>query len=245
MHQERFIKRHSLQTRITHDTVAICCCTLIVTGLFVFIPALAAWNPDVTRGMRMLHRVCGTILIVVPIVSACMAPKGVQRFFKKYFVKWTPEDWEFMKKFVPYMLNCKKVHMPDQDEVKSGQRVADGLLVVSALLMAISGVVLWMGIDVFHASEATLGTMRFVHDLFFLILVIFVVAHIFLGAGIFQPYRGGMIHLMFGNGEVSESNALYHWGFWARKELESGANVVIENVDDNGKIIKSKKDKKD
>ena len=50
-------------------------------------------------------------------------------------------------------------------------------------------------------------------------------AHIFLGGGIFQPYRGTH-RLMFGDGTVSESDALYHWGHWARKELESGKNVV-------------------
>jgi formate dehydrogenase subunit gamma len=31
---------------------------------------------------------------------------------------------------------------------------------------------------------------------------------------------------MFGDGRVSESDALYHWGHWAEKELASGKNVV-------------------
>ena len=51
-------------------------------------------------------------------------------------------------------------------------------------------------------------------------------AHIFLGTGIFQPYRGTH-RLMFGDGMVSESDALYHWGHRAREELESGKKVVV------------------
>jgi formate dehydrogenase subunit gamma len=95
--------------------------------------------------------------------------------------------------------------------------------------MAVSGLVLLLGTSVFHASAGALLVMRFVHDLFFILLVIFVVAHIYLGAGIFQPYRG-TLRLMWGDGKVSESNALYHWGFWAREELEKGDNVVVEET---------------
>ena len=60
-------------------------------------------------------------------------------------------------------------------------------------------------------------------------IAVFGLAHIFLGAGIFQPYRG-TYKLMFGNGMVSESDAIYHWGHWARKEITEGKNVVEKPV---------------
>ena len=47
---EREIQRHSLQTRLTHGTVAIACIWLAMSGLFVFVPALAAAFPDVAQG---------------------------------------------------------------------------------------------------------------------------------------------------------------------------------------------------
>ena len=230
MAEVRFIQRHSIVTRIAHCTVAVACVWLAISGLFVFIPALAEASPDLARFMKISHRVVGCIFIIAPIFGAIASPKGVVAFFKKYFTKWTPEDVEFMKKFVPYMLNAKKVHMPDQDEVKSGQRIADGMLVIGGLCMAVSGLVLWLGTSILPASSGLLTFMRFVHDLFFLVMVVFVIAHIFLGAGIFQPYRGGTIKTMFGNGQVSEANALYHWGFWAREELEDGENIVVKKV---------------
>ncbi|MBR0405700.1 MAG: cytochrome b/b6 domain-containing protein [Eggerthellaceae bacterium] len=241
MAEVRFIQRHSLLTRIVHCTVAVSCVWLMISGLFVFVPAIAAANPDLTRFMKITHRVVGVVFICMPIIGIIGSPKGVAEFFKKYFKKWTPEDVEFMKKFVPYMLMPKKVHMPDQDEVKSGQRIADGMLVISGLMMAISGLALWLGGSVAHASAETLAVMRFIHDLFFLLMVIFVVAHAFLGGGVFQPYRGGTVKLMFGNGQVSEANALYHWGFWAREELEEGAKIVVRTVpDEDRKRISSK-----
>ena len=226
----RFIQRHSTVTRIVHCTVAVACVWLMISGLFVFIPALAEAMPGVTRFMKISHRVVGCIFIIMPILGAVASPQGLVKFFGKYFKRWTPEDVEFLQKFVPYMLMPKKVHMPDQDEVKSGQRIADGMLIIGGVMMAVSGLGLWLGPTVFNLSAGTLAVMRFLHDLFFLVLVVFVVAHVFLGAGIFQPYRGGTVKTMFGNGQVSEANALYHWGFWAREELEEGTNVVVKKV---------------
>lgn len=241
MAKVRFIQRHSLLTRIVHCSIAVSCVWLMISGLFVFVPAIAAINPDLTRFMKVSHRVIGVVFICMPIFGAIGSPAGVKTFFAKYFCKWTPEDVEFLKKFVPYMLQPKKVHMPDQDEVKSGQRFADGMLVLGGVMMAISGLALWLGGSVLQFSAGTLAVMRFIHDLFFLLMVIFVVAHIFLGGGIFQPYRGGTVKLMFGNGQVSEANALYHWGFWAREEIEKGSNVVVKNVPDaDRKRISSK-----
>lgn len=223
---DRVIPRHSKQTRFTHSVVAIACIWLAISGLFVFVPALANAFPGVSQAMRVSHRIVGAIFILVPVISAITAPQGFKAFCKKYFKKWTPEDFEFMKKFVPYMLGPKKVHMPDQDEVKSGQAVADGFMILCGLLMAVSGVVLWLGTSVWHAGAGAIMVMRLFHDLGFILLIVFGLAHIYLGAGVFQPYRG-MARVMWKDGKIPESDALYHWGFWARKEIEEG-NVEEE-----------------
>mgnify|MGYP001101698670 FL=1 len=223
---DRVIPRHSKQTRFTHGVVAIACIWLAISGLFVFVPALANAFPGVSQAMRVSHRIVGAIFILVPVISAITAPQGFKAFCKKYFKKWTPEDFEFMKKFVPYMLGPKKVHMPDQDEVKSGQAVADGFMILCGLLMAVSGVVLWLGTSVWHAGAGAIMVMRLLHDLGFILLIVFGLAHIYLGAGVFQPYRG-MARVMWKDGKIPESDALYHWGFWARKEIEEG-NVEEE-----------------
>ena len=100
--------------------------------------------------------------------------------------------------------------------------------------MALTGLVLWLntgllpngGMKVAFSDEVLLWA-RMLHDIFFCLTVIVGIAHIYLGAGIFQPYRG-TARIMFGDGKVSESDALYQWGYWANEELTTGKNVTIE-----------------
>lgn len=224
----RYIKRKSLQARITHDVTIICIILLAISGLFVFVPPLTVLaGQDVVYVIRMAHRVLGVVFVAVPIISAIKAPGGVKHIFKNLFARWDKDDVKFMMLFVPYLLFPKKVHMPDQHEVKSGQRFADGMLWISAFMMAVSGVALLLADTLLPMESGVYLVFRAIHDVFFVVLDIFAIAHIYLGAGIFQPYRGTH-RIMFGDGKVAESDALYHWGHWAREELESGKNVVEE-----------------
>ena len=223
---ERYIKRHSLLARVTHGIAAICCILLCISGLFVFVPALAqAAGADVVFAFRMSHRIIGVIFVVVPLVSALLAPEGVAHIFKNLFARWDSDDKKWMALFFPYLFLAKWIHMPDQREVKSGQRFADGMLWFCGALMGITGVLLLLGTTLVSFGATFHGIVLFLHDIGFLLIAIFALAHIFLGSGIFQPYRG-TYRLMFGNGMVSESDALYHWGHWAREEITSGANVI-------------------
>ena len=83
-----------------------------------------------------------------------------------------------------------------------------------------------LGSTVFEMPAGPYSIFLLLHDIGFFLICIFGMAHIFLGAGIFQPYRG-VIRIMWGDGTVSESDALYHWGHWARKEIASGEKLVV------------------
>lgn len=224
--EERYIKRHSKQARWTHGITAICCIWLMVSGCFVFIPPLTQLvGPDVAFAMHMSHRVIGVVFVLVPVISAIKAPKGVAHIWHNNVCTWTSDDKLWMKLFFPYLFLAKWVHMPDQDEQKSGQRFADGMLWICGFAMAITGVLLLLGEVAISLPGGVHGVLLLLHDVFFLLMAIFACAHIFLGAGIFQPYRG-MWKVMWKDGLISESDALYHWGHWARKELDEGKNVV-------------------
>mgnify|MGYP004527851875 CR=1 FL=1 len=227
---EKYIKRHSLQARVTHGVAAISCILLCISGCFVFIPPLTqAVGSDVVFVCRMIHRVCGVLFIVIPLFSAIASPKGVVHIVKNLFHSWDSDDKKWMALFFPYLFFAKWIHMPDQGEVKSGQRFADGMLWLFGLVMAFSGFVLLLGELGLALGTTVHGIMLFLHDFGFLMIAVFGLAHIFLGAGIFQPYRGTH-KIMFGDGTVSESDALYHWGHWAREEITSGKNVVEKPV---------------
>lgn len=228
--ERRVIQRKSFQARLTHAVTAFTCLYLTLSGLFVFIPPLSAWaGQGVVTALRMSHRIVGVIFVLFPIISAIMAPKGVGHILKNLFHRWTKDDVKWLIKFIPYLFNVKKTHMPDQDEVKSGQRVADGAIWGCAFMMAFSGVGLVLGDTVFQAGPFIMGWLRILHDVFFVLMIIFVLAHIYLGAGIFQPYRG-TARIMWGDGKVNESDALYHWGKYARRELVEGINVTLEKT---------------
>ena len=130
--KEKYIVRHSKQARLTHGITVIACILLAISGLFVFVPQLAqAVGADTVFVIRMSHRVLGFIFVLVPLISAIMAPKGVAHIFKNLFAKWNSDDKKWMLLSFPYLFMAKWIHMPDQDEVKSGQHFADGMLWVA------------------------------------------------------------------------------------------------------------------
>ena len=219
----RYIQRHSVQARITHGLIALACIVLILSGLVVFVPAIAgAVGLGVVQAIRLSHRIFAVVFIAVPLISMALSPRGFVHMFKEMFAPWDADDKKFMKLFVKYLFSPKTTHMPKQHETKSGQRVADGLLILFSIIVVVTGILLWAGRFI---SPVVFQWSLVLHDVSFVMITILMIAHAYLGAGIFQPYRG-TARLMFGDGRTSESDALYHWGYWAEEELASGKNVV-------------------
>ena len=76
-------------------------------------------------------------------------------------------------------------------------------------------------------SASLIWAAHIIHDIGFLVIIVFGLGHIYLGAGIFQPYKG-TANLMWGDGKVSEADAAYHWGYWANTRLGTGEGVTTE-----------------
>lgn len=221
----RYIQRHSLMARWVHGIHTVSCFTLILTGLVLFVPGFAAsFGVTGVEISRVGHRVFGVAFIAVPLLALVAAPKGFVHILRNIFAKWDDDDKKFMALFPKYLFSPKTTHMPKQGEVKSGQRLTDGVLILAAVLIAISGVTLWAGAWV---APIYLRIALVVHDISFAAIAVIMVVHVFLGAGIWQPYRG-LAHVMWGNGQVSEAEARYHWGHWADEELASGKNVTTK-----------------
>ncbi len=221
----RYIQRQSAFARGLHWIHTIACLSLFATGLVLFIPPVgAAVGLATVQGARVIHRVMGAIFIIAPIAAIIISPKGFVHLWKSMFFKWDDDDKEFMKKFLPYLLFGAKQDMPPQRATKSGQAFADVALIVLSIAIAITGVIIWFP-QWFSAGVVLWSIM--LHSGLMILIGIFMLAHIYLGGGIFQPYRGSG-KLMFGDGRVSESDALYHWGTWAKEELKKGDNVIVE-----------------
>jgi formate dehydrogenase subunit gamma len=222
----RYIQRQSAYARGLHWIHTIACLSLYATGLILFIPSVAAGVGTATvQGARIIHRVMAAIFIIAPLVSMVIQPKGFKHVLQGWFFKWDDKDKEFMKKFLPYLLLGGKEHMPDQKYMKSGQAVADLGVVAMSILIALSGIVLvW---PAFFGGGSLVAWSLLIHDGVMVLLGVMLIAHIYIGAGIFQPYKGSG-RLMFGDGKISEADALYHWGTWAREALKDGTKVTSE-----------------
>lgn len=220
----KYIKRHDAFARANHWAFAVGGIILALTGLLLFIPGLGeVIGYGVVKTATIIHRIIAVVFIGVPVASWIIRPSNLKHSFQNLFMKWDDDDKKFMKLFFPYLMNANKVHMPKQQFVKSGQRLSDIIMYLCILGISVSGIILWIGqaafpIWVFPAALA-------LHDLCFMGIVIMFPIHVFFGGGIYQPYRR-LARVMFGDGYVAESDALYHWGHWAEEELTSGENVV-------------------
>lgn len=220
----RYIQRHGLTARWVHGFVTASCLMLILTGLVLFIPGAPEALGLGTVGLsRDLHRVAAVVFMAVPLVGIALSPRGFARFMRNVLSPWDADDREFMRLFPRYMFACKSTHMPRQHELKSGQRLIDIVMIGASIVMAATGIIMWVGSP--SVSPGVFMWSLLLHDIGFVVIVVGLLGHAYLGLGIFQPYRG-LWRLMFGNGQVSESDALYHWGYWAEDELASGTHVV-------------------
>ncbi len=149
----------------------------------------------------------------VPIVMILANWSSFTHFIKEIFTWEGRDDTESLKKFPAYLFNAK-TELPPQGKLKGGQKFGDWFILGSSLLIAVSGIVMY-----FDASfpRALVQWMYPLHELSMIVIGVFLLIHIYLGAGIFEPYRG-MGRAMFGDGTVSYNQAEYHWPKWAKEQ---------------------------
>ncbi|MFQ9179613.1 MAG: cytochrome b/b6 domain-containing protein [Eggerthella lenta] len=198
-----------MQARLTHGITIAACILLCISGLFVFVPALAAAvGADTVFAIRMSHRIIGVVFVAVPLISALLAPKGVAHIFKNLFDRWDSDDKKWMMLFFPYLFMAKWIHMPDQREVKSGQRFADGMLWFAGALMGITGIIHLLGTTLFDLGAGVHGVTQFLHDIGFLLIAVFGLARIFWAqsSSVYATAK-----LMFGDGTCQVDACTAHW----------------------------------
>lgn len=221
----KYIKRHSAIQRTWHWSNIICAVFLTVTGLFLFSPLGDYMGTDALLVGKIIHRIFGAIFAGMFFLYLIIRPGEFIHSMKHIFARWNDDDKEFMAKFFKYLLNAKKYHMPKQDFVKSGQRMSDFFMYLIIIMFIFTGIVLWLGtargVPTWFVTFCLMG-----HDICFMGFCMLMMFHIYLGAGIFEPYTNRAALWMLGSGYVSSSDALYHWGQWAEDSLESGEGVV-------------------
>jgi formate dehydrogenase subunit gamma len=198
------IVRHRLSTRVIHWTVALLFFLALFSGLPIWTPVFG-WMAHLFGGLnvcRWLHPWAGILFFVSMAVM---------------FVHWLddmrlqPADREWLR---PRKIAAYMKHEGDDQEVgkyNGGQKLfffAAGLGAVGVLL---SGVVMWFPLE-FPVILRELAIL--IHDVTFILFVVAIVFHIYLGT-VAEP---GTFHSMI-RGTVTRPWARLHHPRWYREVL--------------------------
>lgn len=219
---KKTVERNSLTARVIHWSHVVSTLMLFYTGLALYAKTLniLATILGGFDNIRYLHRISALVFIGVPVVMIIANWKGFIVFLKELLAPWSRDDWVWIKRFVPYLFDAR-IEMPEQGKLKSGQRFADWFIIAFSLVLVASGFVMWFP-DYFSAR--VMRWMHPLHDISMMGLGMFLLCHIYLGLGIFKPYRG-MWRLMFGDGKIELSKAKYHWANWVEEQTGNNKDV--------------------
>lgn len=209
------IKRQSSTARFVHWVHTISSFLLFYTGLALYIPALNGMAVVFggIQNSRLVHHYSGFAFVGVPIVIGLANWEGLMNFVREIFNWEGKDDSESLKKFPAYLFNAN-TPMPSQGKLKGGQKFGGWFILASSVLISLSGIVMYFDASF---SRSLVLWMYPLHELSTIVLGVFLMIHVYLGAGIFAPYRG-MGRAMFGDGTVSESQAEHHWPKWAKEQ---------------------------
>ena len=198
------IVRHRLATRAIHWTVALFFFLALFSGLPIWTPVFG-WMAHLFGGLnvcRWLHPWAGLAFFVSMLVM---------------FVHWLGEmrlepndrEWLRPRKMIEYMRY--QGEDPDVGKYNGGQKLFFFAAALGALGLLLSGVVVWFPLE-FPRIVRELAIL--IHDVTFILFVVAIVFHIYLGTAA-EP---GTFHSMI-RGTVSKPWARLHHPRWYREVL--------------------------
>ena len=192
--------RHSVYTRVLHWAVAISFILSLLSGFAIYSPWLYRWLTPLFGGgpmTRLLHPWFGLAFSIF--------------FFLQFLnwlklMTWTPADSRFVRHLKEYATNKERLEPEDTGFFNGGQKMYFWVIVVSALLFLITGLLIWFD----HAMPRILVVISYVvHDIAGLVMLAGFIIHIYEGT-VHQP---GTFQSMT-NGTVSEEWSWTHHPAW-------------------------------
>jgi formate dehydrogenase subunit gamma len=171
------IERFRKPTRVLHWTHVCAFLTLFLTGLILWVPvfsllAVGSWT-------RVIHRVAAVVFIVAPLIYLPLNWKASWEGIKSAFT-WTSEDvqwWESTP--LTYLFN-KKLVLPPQEHLNSGQKLWWLMTIVFGIIFVSTGLITWAFKTT--APLALLQVAHIGHDLAFIATGVMLFVHIYLSA---------------------------------------------------------------
>ena len=196
------IIRYAFPERLMHWTAAVSYVYLLLTGLAFWTPALY-WLAIVLGGgflSRALHPIVGLIFAVVVAWMFALWRRDMRT---------TPADRQWRRAMGHYVRN-EDGRVPPAGRFNYGQKALFWLMVWGALLLLVSGLVLWF-------PQAVPGDLRVVREIAVIVHAVTAlltiggfIVHLYMGLAVVPGGLSAMLH-----GEVSERWARHHHPLWA------------------------------
>lgn len=198
------VPRYNANERVTHWIVAITFLLLAASGLAFFHPAFWFLTSLLGGGVwaRVLHPFIGVVMFVF---FALMA----MRYWSDNVIKPYDREW---KKRLSDVINNRDHNLPEIDKYNIGQKQLFWTMIVTMVLLLVSGVMLWRP---YFADAFPIPLIRIaavVHAASSFILIIGIIVHIY--SAIFWV-RGSMRAMT--RGTVTHAWARHHHPLWYRR----------------------------
>lgn len=196
------VPRYNSNERVTHWVVALLFILLAASGLAFFHPAFWFLNSLLGGGTwaRILHPMLGIVMFVF---FALMA----MRYWSDNKIQAYDREWQ---KRMSDVINNRDTNLPEIDKYNIGQKQLFWVMVVSMLVLLLSGVALWRAYFDFPVLVVRIAAV--LHALAAFLLILGIIVHIY--AAIF--WVKGSLRAMT-RGTVSHAWAKHHHARWYRR----------------------------
>ncbi len=204
--EERTIERFKIRTVWFHWIHTTAVLALLATGAILFFPGCG--DPAAGGITRIVHRIAAVIFIGGAIVYIPLNPKMAFQFVKDCF-GFSKYDLGWAMAAPDYYFGGPENKMPPQGHINTGQRMWQVVILGTGVVFLVTGAMLWFGKG--DISEGVFQWALFAHGLAFVIALIMLFVHIYMGA--IHPRMSESFKSML-NGKISPTYAKHHYGKW-------------------------------
>ncbi len=162
------VKKATREEIINHWILAVSCILLIITGYgFLFQIKAIGTAFGGFPVMKLVHNWVGIVFLVSLLVT-------LTNYFKEC-IDLGPDDWQWIRVGGGYL--SKNVKVPPMGKLNTGQKLYYLAILAAGLVIGITGLAIWLVPD----SRSLRLLAHLFHNLAFVLFVVAVPAHIYLG----------------------------------------------------------------
>ncbi|KAB2953380.1 hypothetical protein F9B85_05575 [Heliorestis acidaminivorans] len=176
----QMVEKFPLDQRVVHWIGSISFLLCALTGLLLFSPFFDFLAPlfggKIVAGR--IHRIAGVVFAITPIIALIWNFKNLREFLHD-ITRFDKDDIEFLKGFVPYILNSPGYKYPPQGKYNGGEKLQAFAQVFLGVAIIVTGFILWF--DGFF-GQTLLQLSVPIHGIAGIVTMLLALGHIFFAA---------------------------------------------------------------